>query len=199
MKFHIKNSNYEKYYKDLIPIFKKEKNQRYLFIILSITASIFFIIFAINPTLSTITKLKKQITDSKFVEAQLSEKINNLSILTQEYEQIKPDLPIILDAVPGSPQTPNLVGQIQSLAKQSSVNLTSVKVVSVNLNPQVSTRSSVFNFEVSGKSSYDNLNSFVSNLLKMQRALTISSIQVSKSTANGEIDLALKGQAYFKK
>ena len=199
MKLHFKNSNYDKYYKDLIPVFKKEKNQQYLFIILSITASILFILLAINPTLSTIAKLKKQISDAKFVDQQLSEKINNLSSLNDQYNQIKEDLPIVMDAVPNSPQAPSLVGQIQTLAQQSSVNLTSVNISTVNLSPRVSTTSSLFEFEISGKSNYENINNFISNLIRMQRALMIDSIQVSKSTEGGEVDLLLKGQAFFKK
>ena len=199
MKFHFKNSNYDKYYKDLIPVFKKEKNQKYLFIILSLSASIVFILFAINPTLSTISKLKKQIEDAIIVEQQLSDKINNLSKLNDEYNSIKKDLPIVMDAVPNSPQAPNLVSLIQSLAQQSSVNLTSVNISTVNLNPTVSTKSSMFEFEISGDSSYENTNIFISKLIRMQRALTINSIQISKSKAEEKIEMLIDGQAYFKK
>src|SRR3990172_232382 len=100
MKFPLKKSNYEKYYKDFIPYFKREKSQKYLTIILSVSAAIFFFIFAINPTLSTIAKLNKQISDSEMVEQKLSQKVNNLSSLSQEYEKIKPDLPVIMDTIP---------------------------------------------------------------------------------------------------
>ncbi len=199
MKFLTRNSNYEKYYQDILPYFKNEKTQKYFAIILTISASIFFFLFAINPTLSTIAKLKRQITDSKIVEGKLSQKINNLSSLSQAYESAKGDIPLIMDAIPQSANAPTLVGQIQSLAQQSSVNISSINVSPVNLSSQSSSTSSTFGFEVTGKSTYDNLQKFLSNLVNMQRAVSINSIQMSKSIDSGDIEMVIKGQAYFKK
>ncbi len=199
MKSLIKTSNYEKYYKDLVPYFKKEKNQKYFTLILTVSASIFFFLFAINPTLSTIAKLKKQIVDAKFVEQKLSEKINNLSSLSQEYEAIKEDLPFILDAVPNSPQAPILVGQIQSLAQQSSITITDINISPVNLSSKDTLKSSLFTFEITGKSNYENSKKFLSDLINMQRAVSLDSIQISKSISADEVELVLKGKAYYKK
>lgn len=199
MKKLIKTSNYEKYYKDFVPYLKKEKSQKYLLIILSLSASIFFFIFAINPTLSTIAKLKKQISDAKYVEGMLSQKINNLSSLTQEYQTIESDIPYIMDANPKNPQVPILVGQIQTLGKDSSIEVTNIEVKPVNLISPTSTQSSSLNFEISGKSTYDNMQKFIDDLNKMQRALSIVGIQASKSLEGEGLDFIIKAQAYFKK
>jgi len=199
MKKLFKTSNYEKYYKDLVPVIKKENNQKYFLIILSLAASIFFFIFAINPTLSTIAKLKKQITDATFVEQQLSQKINNISQLSQEYQLIQPDLPLIFDAVPKEPQVPTLVGQIQSLGSQSSVQLTNIEVLPVNLTSSVSTVSSSLSFNISGISSFENMQNFIDNLIVSQRVISVSSIQASKSEEGENFDFIIKGSAYYKK
>lgn len=199
MKSFFKPSNYDKYYKDFVPYIKKENNQKYLMIILSLLASIFFFIFAINPTLSTIAKLRKQISDARFVEEKLSQKINNLSSLSQQYQKIESDIPFIIDAIPEDPKVPTLVGQIQSLGQESSIQILNIEVFPVSLIAATSTQSSSFDFNVSGNSSYENMEKFIDDLSNMQRALSISGIQTSISTENENIDFIIKGKAYYKK
>lgn len=199
MKTFFKPSNYDKYYKNLVPYLKKENSQKYFLIVLSLSASIFFILFAINPTLSTIAGLKKQIEDAKFVEGQLSQKINNLSLLSQEYQEIEEDIPFILDAVPQNPEVPALVGQIQSLGQESSVQIYNIEVHPVNLISSTSTQSSYFGFDISGTSSNENLQIFIDNLTNMQRALSIIGVQAAKNAEGDVVDFIIKGRAFYKK
>lgn len=199
MKKTAKLSNYDKYYKDLVPIVKKEKNQKYFFIILSLTVSIFFFIFAINPTLSTIAKLKKQITDARYVEEKLTQKIQNLSSLSQQYQEIRNDIPLIMDAIPNEPDAPSLVGQIQTVGKDSNVQLNNVEILPVNLVSVSSTTSSSFSFNVSGSGSYENTQKFIDDLTNMQRALAIESVQLSKGAENDLFSFTIQGLAYYKK
>jgi Tfp pilus assembly protein PilO len=200
MKLFSKNLNYEKYYKDLVPYLKKEKNQKYLYIVLSISASIFFLILAINPTLSTIANLKRQIADARFVENKLSEKVRNLSALSQKYQEIEDDIPYVLDAIPQNPEVPTLIGQIRGLGELSSVRITNIEVLPVPLTSSRATESSGFAFSVIGNSNFLNTQTFLNNLIKMQRVLSINSIQTSKnSKAEDQVDFVFKGVAYFKK
>lgn len=200
MKLFSNNSNYDRYYKNLVPYLRKENSQKYFYIILSISASIFFLIFAINPTLTTIVNLRKQISDAKFVEARLSEKINNISSLTIQYNEIENDLPILFDAIPNNPNAPELVGQIRTLGQEAEVEITSVEVLPLILTAKISTSSSTFNFEVTGSSTFDNTQSFINNLINMQRVVSINSIQVSKSSKiEDEVDFNLSGFVFYKK
>lgn len=200
MKNFSKNTNYEKYYKDLVPYLKKEESQKYFYIILSISASIFFLLFAINPTLSTIANLKKQITDARFVEERLSTKVNNLSTLSQEYQIIQPDIPFVLDAIPQNPQVPTLVGQIRALGDKNSVTLTNIEILPVTLTAESTSRSADFSFSVIGSSDFINTQSFLNDLTSMQRVLSITSIQIDKnSKTENQVDFIFKGSAYFKK
>jgi len=198
MKNFFKPSNYEKYYKDLVPYLKKEKNQKYLTIILTLSASIFFFLFAINPTVSTIVKLKKQITDAQFVEGKLSQKITNLSSLSQQYQEIQSDIPLILDAIPTTPEAPSLVGQIQTIAADSSVQIGDIDIGTVILNSKDSSESSSFTYTATGQGSFTDTQIFISNLTTMQRALSITSIQITRSTGDS-VSFIIKGLAYFKK
>lgn len=201
MKKIFKGVKYEKYYNDILPYLKKQKNQEYLMIILTLGASIFFALFAINPTLSTIVKLRKEIEDSKFVESMLSQKINNLSNLSTSYANIQEDIPFILDAIPQQPEAPILAGQIQAIAKDSNVKIASLDVSRIALTGKESAKkSSSFTIELSAESDFESLQKFIANLTDMQRVISIESISISKSEDIGSaLQLKLKGLSYYKK
>ena len=123
----IKKDQYEKYL-ELIPELKSEKNEKLVMITLTIIAAIILGVFAINPTLSTITNLQKQVDDSKFFESKLSEKITNLSNLNQQYQNIQNDLPLVFDAVPKNSDIATLAATLQSITNNSKVKLINLQI-----------------------------------------------------------------------
>jgi len=74
----IEKEKYDKYF-ELVPNFKQEKTQKFTTVILTLIAFAILLIFAINPTLSTIANLQKQLDDAKFIKEKLDQKINDLS------------------------------------------------------------------------------------------------------------------------
>lgn len=200
MKRFFKTSNYDKYYKGLIPYFKKGKNQEYFTIILSFAASIFFALFAINPTVTTIVKLNKEISDSKIVNNKLSQKINNLSSLSQHYQEISDDLPFIMNAIPNTPNAPEMLAQIQSVAKDSSITIKNIGIDPIQLTkPVVTNNRSSLSFTLSGQGTYQNMSNFLSILINIQRTISINSISITReSEGTGIINSTIKGTAYYK-
>ena len=63
----IKQSNSEKYskYLALMPDLRQEKTKKFTTIVLTLAASIILGLFAVNPTLSTVANLQKQIDELK--------------------------------------------------------------------------------------------------------------------------------------
>jgi Tfp pilus assembly protein PilO len=170
-----------------------------LMLVLTFMALIFFGIFAINPTLSTIIDLKKQLKDSQYVADQLQQKITNLSNLQQKYNTLSPQLPVVLDAIPQSPSVFLFSGQIQTLAKQSGLSLTSFQVFEVKLagdKPLGQKPSFGFSLEASGD--YDKLLAFASSLSHMRRIASIESIGMEKDTKTNDLTLSIQGRSYFK-
>lgn len=198
MKKIFKGIKYEKYYKDILPYIKKQKNQEYLTAILTLGATIFFALFAINPTISTIFKLKKEIEDSRFVESALTKKINNLSSLSTEYSVIQADIPMVLDAIPEQPQAPTLVGQIQTIAQSSNITVEKLDVSEVGLNEKGASTSSKFNFELTGTSTYESIENFISELITMQRIVSVESISLTKNSDSETLQVDISGSAYYK-
>lgn len=199
MKKFLKTTKYEKYYKDVLPYIKKDKNQQYFAIILTLGASIFFALFAINPTLSTIVKLRKEVNDSKAVERQLDQKVKNLSALSGAYQNVQKDLPDILEAIPQQPNAPALLAQIQSVAEDSETEITNIVVSPVDLTAPESTASSQVSFELTARSDYENINKFLISIIDIQRIVSVDSFTITNTgVENQSVELNLKGSAYFK-
>ena len=199
MKNLFQSLNYEKYYKGMLPYIKKEKNQQYLAVILTFGASIFFALFAINPSLSTIAKLNKEISDSRFADQKLSQKINSLSSLSQQYQNIQGDIPFVLNAVPETPQAPTLIAQIQSIAQDASIKLDDIGVSPINLTDNQATVSSSLSFEITAEGPYENIKKFMTGLIGMQRVVSLDYITIAKGITQGNVSLDIKGSAFFKK
>ena len=179
---------------------RKLKNLQQFF--LTIIASIILGIFAINPTLSTIGNLQKQIDDDKFVESKLEEKINNLSILQEKYTSIQKDLPIVYSGLPKTTQMSLLIGQLQSLAKNSNIKIDIIQTFETDsLNsPVLYGNYSSFDFEISAEGNYQDTKTFISSLINFQRVVSVGNISLSKSKDinNSGLILNIKGDCISK-
>lgn len=183
-------------YKHLLKIqdFSEEKNRAFTEIVLTFLALSFFGFFAINPTLSTITQLKKQLADAQFVSNKLSEKITNLSLLGKEYDGLSKELPFVFSAIPQKPTVPLLTGQLRMLAKDSNLSLQKIQVYQVELTGKNS--SYVFSLEASG--TYEDISKFLSSFVNFERLVTIETFTISKGAKeNQSLRLSLRAKAYF--
>ncbi len=187
-------------YLALLPDFKKEKAQKVSSIVFSLLALSFFGLFAIEPTLSTIAKLKKDLSDSKYVNEKLLEKISNLSSLQKDYNLLQNDIPIILAAIPQNPQLPTLIGQIQALAQKQHVTIGNLQTYEIEAasakNPNKDFYS--FSFVITGEGSYTDIVNFLSALTSMRRVITIDELLIGKASSANLLQFNMKGVAYFK-
>ena len=191
----IKKEQYEKYL-ELIPDLKREKAQQYITIVLTLTTAIVLGLFAINPTFSTIANLQKQIADNNFVEQKLQQKMNNLAILQQKYNSIQSDLPTVYDAVPATTQIPLFMAAAQSVAKNSSLTLSSFQTSEVSLSEPSVEKYASFDFTITANGTYQNILEFLDKITNFQRVIALKDIILS--TRNGVLELSLKGTVFFK-
>lgn len=188
-------------YLELFPALKQEKTQKFTSVILTLIALSFFGIFAINPTISTIVRLRREVEDNQFTKEQLTQKINNLSSLSKQYQELEPDLPYILSAIPQDPQISLLVAQLQSLARDSQVSLEGLQTFQVEVTtPQTAQKKySSFSFSLAAEGNYENILSLIDSIARIQRILSLDIIALNrKADESGIIQLSLKGTAYFK-
>lgn len=191
----IKKEQYEKYL-ELIPDFKREKTQKYITLVLTLSAAIILGIFAVNPTLSTIANLQKQIDDNNFVEQKLQQKINNLAILQQKYNSLQPDLPVVNDALPTTTEIPLLIADIQSILKDSNLTITNLETSEVKITDLGNNKYSSFDFTITTNGAYQDMINFLDEAINFQRVIGIKDIILSIN--NGKLTLTLSGTAFFK-
>lgn len=183
----------------LLPDFKEKRTQQFSGIVLTIVAFSFFGLFAINPTLSTIAKLKKELKDAQFVDTALTQKIAALAILQQKYAALENDIPVVLTAIPKNPLVPELLGEIQAVAQSSGVKLDNFQNFQTELvGPMNSDQAShSYSFSLTATGPFEDLSNMISALAQMQRIITIEASALRK-TAQGDFKLTFRGLAYYK-
>lgn len=181
-----------------VPDFKEERTQKFTTILLTILTLSFFGIFAINPTISTIVKLRKELEDNKFVDNKLTEKIQNISTLQKKYTILQNDIPLILAAIPQSPEVPLLAAQVQGVAKNSNVLIQNFQTFEVEIQEKSLPRNySSFSFALSVDGSYNDLYKFLSSLSNMQRVVSLELLSLTKKSGSNLLQLSVKGRAFF--
>ena len=188
-----------KYPKNLLDS-QKEKAQQFAGLVLSIIAFSFLGLFAINPTLSTIAKLKKELSDTKFVDQALTQKIENLSILQKKYGNLQNDIPIVLNAIPNNPEISLLFAQIQSIAQNFHIQVDNLQNFQVELfTPTTSDQKyHSYLFSLSGSGSFDDVSKFITVLTHMERVVNIEVFSINKTAQNDLLRITLGAVAYFK-
>ncbi|MBI2025748.1 MAG: type 4a pilus biogenesis protein PilO [Candidatus Levybacteria bacterium] len=193
-----KKVNREKYskYLELIPDFKKEKAQKFTTLVLSLVAIIVLALFAINPTLSTIANLQKQLEDAKFVTGRLEQKINNLSVLQTKYNSIQPDLPIVYEAVPKSTEATKITGQLQTLTEEVSMKIVSIQVSEI----EASKKGGFFyyTFSITASGNLENALDFLEKVANMQRVIDVSDISINIAAFDKSLQFNLQGKVFYK-
>lgn len=185
-------------YSRFIPKLKEERTQKFTTIILTVVTLSLFGLFAINPTISTILKLRKELDDNTFVDNKLQEKINNLSSLQKKYIILQNDLPLIFAAIPQSPEVPLLVAQIQAIAKNNNIAIENFQSFEVEVPTKSTTRNySSFSFALSVGGTYNDLYRFLTQLSNMQRVVAVELLSLTKKSISNSIELSIKGKAFF--
>jgi Tfp pilus assembly protein PilO len=200
-KSYFENLSATKYreYLKLLPNIQQEHARSFITLILTFAALCFFGIFAINPTLTTIADLKKQLTDDTEVNHELQTKINNLSSLEQQYNQLGPNLTNILSAVPQNADAPLLTAQITALVQKHNLTVTSYRVEEVQLAslPKLTkTQSFVFSLQTQGN--YNDMLAFATELDQLNRIITVEYMEISRDNQTNNLTLTIRGREYFK-
>jgi Tfp pilus assembly protein PilO len=197
---NLTTAKYREYLK-LLPNMQSDNAGKIFTLILTFAALSFFGIFAINPTVSTIVQLKKELADNMLVKKELDKKISNLSMLQQKYNEISPDFPFVYNALPENAQVPMLGAQIESLAHTYNLHIVTFQIFEVQamMNKQTLPNGSSFVFSLEANGKYDAMINFMTMLTKGTRVVTIETVSLSKNEKNDSLVLNLRGRAYYAK
>lgn len=184
----------------VFPVLKREKTQAFLAIALTLIGCIIFGLFAINPTIATILQLQKQLSDDAGAYSQLVSKVNNLSALQGKYNDLQPDLPLVLAAVPDTNHIPELLGQIQALALKENCSVITLQSNPLVLSPYISKQDSTVSISLTIQGSNQNILNFIHSFTKFERILTIDEILISSvsTSDNNQTQALIQASAYFR-
>lgn len=198
-KHFMEKFSHQKYLEQVFPYLREKRTRSFVMLSLTLLAIAIFGIFAISPTLATITELQRQLQDAKFAYQQLQNKIQNLSLLGQAYSLMDNDLPIINAALPSAPQATELVGSINALIQENNVALGTIHIspfVLANSQPDKTPLSFfIFSLDVSGTTT--NVLAFASSFSHFDRVITIDTLELKQLINNS--DLTVTGKAYVMK
>ncbi len=181
----INSATAEKYLSTIVPTLQEKKVQSFTMIALTLLSISFFGIFAISPTFSTIVDLQKQINDYTFVSQQLTNKITALASLQQQYQIIKPNLPIVYNAIPLTPDLATFVGEVQALSSTSDLSLNNIQTFPVDFTNSTSIGLyNTFTFSLDASGDYTNITQFLSALTSFDRLLVIENVVIQETATN---------------
>lgn len=184
----------------LLSTFQQKKTRQYTTLILTFLALIIFSVFAINPTITTIIELRKELEDSKILDKKLDEKIIALQTLQREYQELEADLPLLVAALPVAPDTPKIIGQVQSLIRDNNLAIENIDMKRVAYTKDGLTQGElgayVITFTVSGN--YADINQFSNEAINFDRVVTVDQISVLRDSQNTSlIRSTAEVRAYF--
>lgn len=130
---------YQRYYLNLRRFYQQPVARVSIFVVMSFMTVSFFSVFAIRPTLITISGLIREIEDKGEINSQLEEKIVGLSLVQAEYTQVQVDLAKVWRAMPDRPEVASLIWQLELAAVRNGLKLINLQVEPVTLTavPQV--------------------------------------------------------------
>lgn len=159
-------------------------------LLISVGVIVFFAIFAIRPTLLTMSDLIKEIEDKKKLDQALGQKIAALSSAQNEYISLQERLVVLDEALPSQP---NLVESIKILEKIASDRNLPISAISVSDIPSESPPEVAFDkttrqnliLTMSVAGDYLTIRQFVEDLKNTRRMFVIETVTFSTGDESG--------------
>ncbi|HCC84584.1 MAG TPA: hypothetical protein DEP87_02790 [Candidatus Pacebacteria bacterium] len=148
---------------------------------LSIGAVLFFAIFAIRPTLITMSDLVKEIQDKRELAKKLDQKVVALSTAQSEYLKLESRLKILETAIPTNPDLIRTLKIIEKLASEQKIPISSLAISDVP--KEISTETDFnklerrnLNFSITVGGEFPTIRAFIAELMQSQREFMINKV-----------------------
>ncbi len=197
---------------DLMRYYRLPSVQVSLGVVLALLITAFFIMFAIRPTLVTITKLQSEIEESRKTLTLLETKVQALTTASTLLEKIKPQLPKIEESIPGEGMSyEKLAYNLEALAQNTGTRLESFtlgeSLLSSRLinayaeNKKQEVIASRITIRING--AYPQINAFLTRLASTIRLTSIESVAIlrdgtkANEAGSGSLSMTISGEVYY--
>lgn len=190
---------------------KREDIKKFLELMLSLATVLIFSIFALKPTILTISQL---IRDNKVKEESIQKmdtKIKNISLAQNSLQENANKIPIIYSSMPESPSPETVMRQVEGLATLNSVKILGSSFGETTLIGQEKEKGKTkeifpegikgFSFSISATGNYTSLLNFLKNIENLRRPIRVNSVNLSSSNTDIEkvIVILISGDIPFMK
>lgn len=196
------NSRYSRYYTFIKPVLNNKLIKSYSFVIFSILTSTIFVIFAIQPTLKTITALHKSIDEQKSLLAQVDQKIADLALAKKNYSDLDPIVKTnLVTLIPQNPTLPRFLADINSLALSHQASISGLQFQPSDL-PPVAKKLSLdapltpIDFTMNIAGSYQNLTGFLESLATFNHLVDLNTVNFNKPP-DGSLIMTVNAKTYY--
>lgn len=197
-------SRYKSFFLSIADLYRKKRDLRmFLEILLSLTTISFFGIFALRPTLLTISQLIVDIKFKKETVSKMDTKIKNLETAQQILDKETFRLSLLSSSVFDTPRPEIFARQVEGLSSKNFVNILGITVgdvailgkikavkASTELKPLPEDALGV-DFSTSATGSYQQLYSFLQDIENLRIPLKIDSYSITSSKVNEQTLLTL--------
>lgn len=158
---------------------------------LSIGAILFFAIFAIRPTLVTMSDLVKEIEDKTALDQKMTQKIAALSTAQSTYLEIEEKLPFLDQALPTTPDFIRSLKIIEKIASNRGILIDSISVAEIPKETKedvsfIKLKRMVFPVRLSLTGDYNQIKLFVEDLLNNRRSFITDTVIFSVAEERGQ-------------
>ena len=201
---------YKSFFLNVVKTYKKREDLKtYLEITLSLITIIIFSVFALRPTLLTISQLLNEIKTKKETIEKMDQKIDALGRARALYENEQQRISLINIAVPENPSPDTFTQQAEGLVSKNSLTLSKVSMNNVPLKGAVQSETTStqaeesFPFTLSVNGTYPLISQYLTDITNLKRPFQNNSIKVNSfldSDKEQFVNLVIEGSLpYLKK
>jgi Tfp pilus assembly protein PilO len=158
---------------------------------LSIAAIIFFAVFAIRPTLLTMSDLIKEIEDKRKLATQMEQKVTALSAAQENFASAQERIAVLDEAIPRGVNMVQTLKIIEKLASDQNLSIANLTVLKIPPDPPVTAsitelerQSMPIQVVITG--TYEGIREFAEQLRNSRRSFVIERITFSTEDARGQ-------------
>lgn len=157
---------------------------------LSIGAVLFFALFAIRPTLITMSDLIKEIDDKKQVDQALTQKIAALSTAQSEFLGLQEQIGVLDDALPSKPDVLLTLKLVEKVASERGLVIESLSMAEIPDEPTETplfseTKRQALTLAITLSGTYPNIRQFIEDIRNVRRSFIVDTVVFSTGEEQG--------------
>ena len=200
---------YKNFFLNTVKEYRERADWRaYLEILLSLITISVLGIFALRPTLLTISKLIITIKEKESTLLIMNQKIDNLRAAQALYDKQKDEIAYVKEAIPQTPEPDNYLRNIEKLLQDNALDISSLQtgesiLFSINPQPKNDTENQTqrITSTVTASADYPALLAFLKQVEDLRRAVSLTSLSLTlnrqQEAQSGQLIMYLTASAAY--